>query len=285
VTKPGDLWRLGDHLLYCGDARDAASYQALMADERARMILADIPYNLAIENFASGLGKVKHSDFLMASGELSEAEFVRFMTGAFRLMADVSLDGALHYIFIDWRSLALLLRAGKIAYRELKAIITWKKAAGGMGSLYRQQSEFVVVFKNGTAPHVNNIELGRHGRTRTTVWEYAGLNTFQNGRAELLASHPTIKPLALCTDAILDCTNRRDIVLDSFAGSGTTILAAEAVGRRCRAIELDPLYVDVAIRRVRRETGITPVHAASGQTLDDIEASLGLANLVEANNG
>lgn len=259
VSQVGDLWHLGCHKLYCGDATQTPSYQALMGDERARMILSDVPYNIKIPNMVSGLGKTKHRNFVMASGEMSDHEFTRFLTTAFRLMAAASLDGSLHYVFIDWRSMLLLLRAGSIAYNEHKAIVTWVKAAGSMGSLYRGQSEFIVVFKNGTAPHLNNIELGRHGRNRTNVWQVAGLNSFQPDREKLLAMHPTVKPISLCSDAILDCTNRDDIVLDPFVGSGTTILAAERVNRRCYAMELDPRFADVALKRFREDTSIDPV--------------------------
>jgi DNA modification methylase len=285
VSKSGDHWQLGVHSLLCADATKPESYSTLMDGALARMILSDIPYNLTIPGVVSGLGKVTHSNFRMASGEMGDPEFTRFMTTVFRLMAAASLDGSLHYIFMDWRSLALLLRAGKIVYSELKAIITWVKSAGGMGSLYRQQSEFVVVFKNGTASHVNNIELGRHGRNRTTVWQYAGMNSFQPDRAELLAAHPTCKPISLCADAILDCTKRGDIVLDPFVGSGTCILSAERTERICRAMELEPLYVDVALRRFRRETGIEPVHIASGKTLAEIESALGFNAMLEASHG
>ena len=171
---------------------------------------------------------------------------------------------------MDFRSLLQLLRAGNIVYDDLKAIISWVKYSGAMGSLYRQRCEFVAVFKHGKAPHVNNVELGRHGRNRTSVWEYAGFNSFQHDREELLAAHPTPKPIALCVDAILDVTNRGDIVLDPCVGSGTTILAAEKTHRRCRAMELDPVFADVTLRRFFRETGIVPVHALSGAKFSDL---------------
>ena len=274
VTKMGDIWLLGPHRLYCGDALEAASYSELMAGESAQMIFADPPYNVKINGHVSGLGKVRHAEFAMASGEMSETEFTRFLTAAFKLMVSSSADGSIHYICMDWRHLLQLLHAGKIAYSEFKNLCVWTKNNGGMGSLYRSQHELVAVFKSGNAAHFNNIELGKYGRYRTNVWSYPGMNSFQSGRDDKLVMHPTVKPVGLVADAILDCSGRGGIILDPFAGSGTTLIAAERTGRRCYAMELDPIYVDVALRRFRRLMGTEPVCATTGETLTAREAQI-----------
>jgi DNA modification methylase len=275
VAQAGDLWLIGPHRLYCGDALVSSSYAALMAGEEAEMIFTDPPYNVPIAGHVCGLGKVQHREFAMASGEMSEAEFTRFLTGAFRQMAAASADGSVHYVCMDWRHLHELLRAGRIAYSTLLNMCVWAKANGGMGSLYRSQHELVAVFKRGEAAHINNVQLGRHGRNRTNVWNYAGMNSFQEGREDKLALHPTLKPVALVADAILDCSKRGSIILDPFAGAGTTIVAAQRTGRRCFAMEIDPLYVDATLRRARLATGIEPLLAATGEEFQSHEAISG----------
>jgi ParB-like chromosome segregation protein Spo0J len=232
VTQPGDLWQLGPHRLLCADATKAESHVTLMGHERAQMVFTDPPYNVPIDGHASGLGPTKHSDFMMASGEMSEAEFVTFLWTVLSLLARHSLNGALHYVCMDWRHLYELLSAGRRVYGELKNLCAWVKSNGGMGSLYRSQHELIAVFKNGRAPHINNVELGRYGRNRTNVWVYAGMNSFGAERAEALTAHPTVKPVQLVEDAILDCSRRDGLVLDAFVGSGTTLIAAERAGRR-----------------------------------------------------
>jgi DNA modification methylase len=277
VTKPGDLWILGPHRLYCANALQADSYSVLMDGQAAQVVFTDPPYNVPIQGHVSGLGKARHAEFAMASGEMSEAEFTRFLTTVFRHLAAASVDGSIHFVCIDWRHLLELLRAGRIAYSELKNLCVWAKANGGMGSLYRSQHELVAVFKNGDAPHINNVELGRHGRNRTNVWNYVGMNSFQPNLDENLSMHPTVKPVAMLADAIMDCSTRNGIVLDPFVGSGTTILAAQRTGRRCYALELDPRYVDVALRRVRGLTGIEPICARTGREFSSLEATTGEA--------
>ncbi|NKB59588.1 MAG: DNA methylase N-4 [Alphaproteobacteria bacterium] len=264
VSVLGDLWRLGDHLLLCGDALKRESYAALMGDEKAQMVFTDPPYNVPIAGHVSGLGKIKHDDFAMACGEMSESEFTGFLRTAFRHMADFSLDGSLHYLCMDWRHAFEILGAGRAIYREFKNLCVWNKNNGGMGSFYRSKHELVFVFKNGTATHINNVELGRYGRSRTNVWDYPGASSLAGGRGRDLALHPTVKPVALVADAIHDASKRGGIILDPFAGSGSTILAAEKTGRHARAIELDPHYVDTIIRRFQKETGIDAVVADSG---------------------
>ena len=209
----------------------------------------------------------------MASGEMSQEEFTQFLTGAFRLASDNCVDGSLHYICMDWRHLAELTSAGARVYQELKALCVWNKGNGGMGSLYRSQHELIFVFKKIGAPHRNNIQLGKYGRYRTNVWSYPGASSFarQHKDENLVEFHPTAKPVALVADAILDCTARKDIVLDPFLGSGTTVLAAERVGRACYGIELDPIYVDTTIRRWQKLTGMSATHANDGSTFAELE--------------
>ena len=265
VCRRGDLWLMGRHRLFCGDALDPLSYSVLMGDERAAMAFTDAPYNLKIPGVVSGLGKVMHSDFVEASGEMSREEFVAFLTQAMRCMREASSDGSLHFHFMDWRQVRQLIEAGEAVYDELKGLVVWDKGSGGMGSLYRGQHELIGVFKAGKGSHVNNVKLGAHGRNRSNVWRYAGMSSFGKGRAEKLAWHPTVKPVALVGDAILDCSNPGDLVLDPFAGSGTTAIAAERTRRRAALIELDPQFCDVILRRFCDATGIEPANAWTGE--------------------
>jgi DNA modification methylase len=272
VTKPGDLFVMENHQIFCGNSLEYQSYQAVLGDTRAAVIITDPPYNVAINGHAGGKGEIQHPEFAMASGEMKSDEFLSFLAQVFRLLIQYSVDGSLHYIFMDWRHATELLTAGNGVYARLINICTWIKSNGGMGSFYRSQHEFVFVFKNGKTPHRNNIELGKHGRNRTNVWEYGGINSFGRVTDEgnLLAMHPTVKPVQMIADAILDCSARGDILLDPFLGSGTSLIAAERTGRVLRGIELDPRYVDVAIRRWQRHTGCHAVHAVSGERFDDI---------------
>ena len=260
MTQRGDLWLLGEHRVLCADALIAESYVRLLGGERADMVFADPPYNVAIEGNISGHGATKYDDFAMATGEMSPAEFAKFLQDSFSLVGQHSIDGAIHFICMDWRHLEELLGATKTIYSELKNICVWNKSNAGLGSLYRSKHEFIFVFKNGTKPHVNNIDLGRFGRSRSNVWDYAGHNGF-NGTKSKLVLHPTVKPVALVADAIRDCSNRNNIILDPFGGAGTTLIAAEKTGRSARLIELDPRYVDVTIRRWQNLTGRTAVKA------------------------
>jgi DNA modification methylase len=272
VCQPGELWLLGKHRIYCGNSLEAASYDALMQGQKANLVFTDPPYNVPIEGHVSGHGAVKHREFSMAAGEMSEAEFTEFLSKAFTHLATHSQSGSIHYICMDWRHIGETLAAGKTCYAELKNICVWVKDKGGMGSLYRSQHELVLIFKHGKASHRNNVELGKFGRYRTNVWNYPGANTLsrQGTEGNLLALHPTVKPIALIADAILDCSARGDIVLDSFLGSGTTILAAERVGRIAYGIEIDPLYVDTAIRRWQAHTGEHAIHTASEKCFDEL---------------
>jgi DNA modification methylase len=272
VTRLCDLWHIGRHRLLCGDATDPNAYARLLGDETAQMAFTDPPYNVPIDGHVCGLGNTRHREFAMASGEMSEAEFTRFLEAVFSNLARHAADGAVHFVCMDWRHMGEVLAAGRAAYTELKNLCVWVKTNGGMGSLYRSQHELVFVFKSGRAPHVNNVELGRHGRHRTNVWSYAGLNAFGATREDDLAAHPTVKPVALVADAILDCSRRKGIVLDAFAGSGTTLVASERTGRRGYGIELDPAYCDVILRRLADVTGVAAVHAETGLRFAELAA-------------
>lgn len=271
VSSPGDLWLFGGrHRLLCGDARRAA-YDRLMGSTRAAMVFTDPPYNVNIPQTV-GRGRTKHRNFAMASGEMSPAGFTDFLVASLGQAAKYSADGALHYVCMDWRHYGELLNAGHQIYDELLNVVVWAKTNGGQGSFYRSGHEEIFVFRSGSAPHLNNVKLGRYGRNRTNVWHYAGANTFRSGRSADLAAHPTAKPVALVADAMRDCTRRGDVVLDPFMGAGTTILAAERVGRRACGIEIDPLYVDAAIRRWQTTTKSDAILAGTHKTFDEIAA-------------
>lgn len=272
VSRAGDLWLLGPHRLLCGDARQDSHFRKLMGSERAAMVFADPPYNVSVRS-VQGRGKIKHGDFVMASGEMSKAQFTSFLTDALTLAARHSVEGSIHYVCMDWRHLAEILEAGGKVYSDLKNLVVWTKTNAGQGSFYRSQHELIFVFKNGEGPHTNNFELGQHGRNRSNVWTYAGVNTFRAGRLDELSMHPTVKPIALVADAMRDCSRRGDIVLDPFMGSGTTILAAERVGRRACGLELDPLYVDAAVRRWQTFTKRDAILKGSRQAFDDVAAA------------
>jgi DNA modification methylase len=269
VSRRGDHWRLGDHRLMCGDARDAATILSLMGGECASMLFADPPYNVRIRDVV-GRGRISHNEFEMASGEMTSAEFRVFLSITLGLAANHSLQGAVHFVAMDWRHVSDLVEAGRNIYGTLLNVCVWVKTNAGQGSFYRSGHELIAVFRVGDAKHQNNIELGRHGRNRSNVWRYAGVNTFRRGRMKDLRSHPTVKPVAMVKDAIQDVTRRHEIVLDPFCGSGTTILAAEQVGRRAYTLEIEPRYVDVAIDRWQASTKKDAVCVATGLTFDEI---------------
>jgi DNA modification methylase len=272
VSRIGDLWVLGKHRLGCGDARVATDLRRLMAGGRAATVITDPPYNVPTSSI-QGRGKIKHRNFVTAAGEMSVEEFARFLISALSLAAQHSADGSIHFIFMDWRHLSEMMAAGKEVYTELKNLVVWAKTNAGQGTFYRSQDELVFVFKNGDSPHRNNFELGQHGRHRSNVWTYAGVNSFRSGRLDDLAIHPTVKPVALVADAMRDCSRRGEIVLDPFMGSGTSILAAERVGRRAYGLDLDPLYVDVAMRRWQAFTKRDAILEGTRKTFEDVAIS------------
>ena len=258
-TRTGDIWVLGPHRIGCGDVRDAAFLREVVGDLAVDAAFLDPPYNVKIQGHANL--KSRHREFAMASGEMSEAQFTSYLTEALGACARVSRGGAVHFVCMDWRHTRELQAATDSVYGALLNLCVWNKSNAGMGSLYRSKHELVFVHRVGEAAHLNAVELGRHGRNRTNVWDYASVNTFKGSRAEDLALHPTVKPVALVADAIKDVTRQGELVLDAFLGSGTTLIAAERTGRRCRGLEIDPLYVDVALERWTAMTGKEPVLA------------------------
>lgn len=273
VSREGDLWLLDQHRLLCGDALRADNYSLLLGGKKAGLVFSDPPYNVPIEGHVGGLGRVRHRDFPMGSGEMTTEQFTHFLTISFQHLTQHSRRGSIHYICMDWRHLKEILAAGQEVYSELKNLCVWNKDNAGMGSLYRSKHELILVFQNGLARLQNNVNLGVNGRYRTNVWDYPGMSSTRKGRMQELAMHPTVKPLALIADAIRDCSKRKDVVLDPFVGSGTTILAAHRTGRVAAAMELDPLYVDVAIRRWEIATGIPAVLVGSGESFKEVQAS------------
>jgi DNA modification methylase len=272
VTRLGDLWHLGRHRVLCASSVEPKSYSTLMGSRRAAVVFIDPPYNVPIDGHVCGNGSVHHREFQMASGEMNEAEFISFLTASLRLLARYSTSGSVHFVCMDWRHLSELLAAGKQVYDSLLNLCVWVKNSGGMGSFYRSRHELVLVFKNGKGKYRNNVQLGQYGRTRTNVWEYPGINTLskKGDEGNLLALHPTVKPVAMVADALLDCSARGEVVLDSFLGSGSTLIAAERTGRVCYGIELDPIYVDTIIQRWQRYTGDHAVHAVGGKRFAEI---------------
>jgi DNA modification methylase len=256
-TKPGEIWILGEHRVGCGDGRDADFLQQVIGDgARVDAAFLDPPYNVRIGGHAVAAGS--HREFAMASGEMSEVEFRSFLMDTLGAAATCSRDGAVHFVCMDWRHMDSVSAIGSTVYGELLNLCVWNKSNAGMGSLYRSKHELVFVYRVGTAPHRNMVELGRHGRNRTNVWDYASVNSMRDSRREDLALHPTVKPTGLVADAIQDVARRGDLVLDLFLGSGTTLLAAERTGRRFRGLDIDPAYVDVAIERWSARTGLEP---------------------------
>jgi DNA modification methylase len=273
VTQRGDLWVMGKHRLYCGDARDATAYDTLMRGRIATMAFGDPPYNVSIRRHARGRSSTAFDEFPSASGEMSDPEYLRFLTRSMELLAGACVAGAIIYLCIDWRHVGQMLEAGAQVFSELKNICVWIKSNGGQGSFYRNAHELVCVFKKAGAAHLNSFELGQHGRSRTNAWHYAGVNSFKAGRAHELAMHPTCKPVRLVADAMLDCSQRGSIVLDPFMGSGTTIVAGETVGRRAYGMELDARFVDVAVRRWEKFTGRDALLESTGATFADVQAA------------
>lgn len=268
VTRLGDVWQLGRHRLLCGNARHSEDLALLMSGEVADMLFTDPPYNVPIDGHVSGLGRTRHREFAEACGEMSQEEFTSFLRETLRVAAASCRDGAIAYVCMDWRHLQELLAAGHSVFSELKNLCVWNKTNAGMGAFYRSQHELVLVWKNGMAPHLNTFGLGDKGRYRTNVWNYAGVNSFRADRMEELSLHPTVKPVAMVADAIRDVTRRNDLVLDTFGGSGTTLIAAERTGRRARLIEIDHRYCDVIVRRWEQLSGKAALLASSGNTFE-----------------
>lgn len=272
VTRPGDLWNVGEHRAICGDARDALVWERLLDGKLASVAFCDLPYNVPVDGFISGKGQNRHREFAFASGEMSPPEFIAFMRAIFKNCVRFSQDGSIHYQCMDWRHAREILDAADGVYTEFKQLVVWDKQVGAMGTFYRNQHELVFVFKSGRARHINNFGLGEKGRYRTNVVSYLGANVFRKGRDEDLAAHATVKPTPLVVDFLLDCSNRGDLVIDACLGSGTTLLAAEHTGRVGAGIEIDPLYVDTLLKRLSAVSGEAPVLAEDGRTFDEVAA-------------
>lgn len=270
VSMQDDVWILDQHRMFCGDSTKVLSYGTLMKDgELAQMCITDPPYNVPINGHVCGSGKTKHKEFIMASGEMNSGQFTDFLATSCAHIASYCQEGAIVYCFMDWRHMREMLNAGEQVFGKLRQLCVWGKDNAGMGTFYRSQHELIFAFKHGQAPHINNFELGQHGRYRSNVWSYPGVNTFTGKGFKQLALHPTVKPVSLIADAIRDCSHRGGIILDPFAGSGTILIAAERTGRVARAIEYEPRYVDVAIRRWERVTGKDALHVRTGMTFKE----------------
>lgn len=269
VTRLGDVWRIGEHRLVCADALKPETYERLLGGARADAVFTDAPYNVAIHGNVCGSGGTRHREFVMASGEMSDGDFREFLIKVHSRLSEALKPGGVAFSCMDWRSIESLLKAGEAAGFETLNLAVWDKGVGGMGSLYRSRHELVAVFKKPGARHRNNVQLGRHGRNRTNIWEYAGCNTGGAERANLKL-HPTVKPVSLIADAILDVTDRGEGVLDCFGGSGSTMLAAQQTGRRAFLAELDPAYCDVIVRRMADAFGVSARLEATGETYDAV---------------
>lgn len=267
VSQAGDIWLLGRHRLACGDVRNPNMIEQLMAGATADAAFLDPPYNVPIHGYATGRGQFQHREFEVGCGEMSNADFCAFLQDCFDRCAAVSRDGAVHFICMDHHHAGELITAADKAYSQRLNICVWSKNNAGLGKLYRSQHELVFVYRVGGTQHRNNVQLGKHGRYRTNIWEYPSVNGFSGSRKHDLALHPTVKPVAMVADAIQDVTKPGEIVLDAFLGSGTTLIAAERTGRVCYGLEIDPHYVEVALDRWAAMTGKEPVLEATGETL------------------
>jgi DNA modification methylase len=272
VARRGDLWRLGKHRILCGDAQNPPEYARLMNGRSAAMAFIDPPYNVRVAGHVQGRGRIKHEEFKFASGEMSDSEFRDFLAVCLGQAAASSVEGAVHFVCMDWRHIDILIAVGRQIYGAMLNLVVWNKSNAGQGSFYRSQHELIAVFRVGDASHQNNVELGRHGRNRTNVWSYPGVNSFGAGREDAMAMHPTVKPVGMVADAIRDCTSMRDLIVDPFLGSGTTIMAAEKIGRVAFGIEIDPAYVDVAVRRWQAFVKSEATLEGDGRTFDEVAA-------------
>lgn len=272
VSRPGELWLIGDHRILCGSCLERENVERLFAGEKAAAVLTDPPYGVAIKGNVSGLGAKKHDDFIMGCTEMSDTELTfSFFRPAFQLMAEFSHPGAIAFVFIDWRHTRHVQNAADGVFLEHKNTIVWVKSSPALGTFYRSQHEFVLAFKMTAGPTTNNFGLGGKGRVRSNVWQYPGANVFRAGRKQDLEDHPTIKGTKLCADAILDVSAPGDIIYDAFLGSGSTISGAAKTGRRGYGLEIDPKYVDVILRRVAESTGLEP-RLEDGRTLTEVTA-------------
>lgn len=273
ITKAGDIWQMGKHRLVCGDARDPDVIAQLMNNQCAHMMFTDPPYNVKIDGNVCGLGSIKHKEFAFASGEMDAAEFTLFLTQSLGASAKYLKNGSIAFVCMDWRHMRELQDAGEAVFDELKNLVVWNKTNGGMGAFYRSKHELIFVFKKGNSSHTNSFGLGETGRYRTNVWDYAGISSVGAKRDEELKMHPTVKPVAMIADAIKDCSRRGEIILDCFAGSGSTLIAAEKAGRTAMLAEYDAGYCDTIVKRWQDHTGQFAVRHEDDCLFNEIEAS------------
>lgn len=268
VSRRGDLWLLGDHRLLCGDATEPSDLNLLMAGQLAAVVVTDAPYNVPVAGHVTS--RRDHGEFVSGSGEMSDEQFTEFLAKIMRQSLSALSGSALAYMFMDWRHIGNMVDAARVASLDLVNLCVWDKGQGGQGSFYRSQHELCFCFRSGPGPHLNQVELGKHGRTRTNVWACPGVIGFGIEKAAARDMHPTVKPTKIIKDIILDCTRRGDVVLDVFSGSGTTIIACERSHRRGYAMDLDPKYVDVGVRRWEALTGEAARLEANGQTFHEV---------------
>ena len=273
VTRLGDLWLLGEHHLYCGDALQQKALEIVLAGELARTVFTDPPYNASINRHVTK--SAQHPEFVMASGEMGEAEFAQFLNSVAGQITRALAPGGLAYVCMDWRHMLEVLNAAASQSLDVLNLIIWDKTRGGMGSFYRSQHELIFLLRKPGDLHLNRVELGKHGRYRTNVWAYQGVSGAGDAKAQAREMHPTVKPLALVRDAILDSTAGGDLVVDLFSGSGTTLIAAHETRRRCSAIELDPRYVDVGVIRWQDFSGLEARLADTGETFGEVRERRG----------
>lgn len=272
ISQIGDVWVFeGGHRLVCGDATDPNVFASVMQGDTARLVFTDVPYNVPVFGHVT---KGDHREFAMASGELTDKDFLAFNQSWMTCALTHLCDGGMLGTFIDWRGYHIINEAAMRPGIAPVNLVVWAKSNAGLGSLYRSQHELFPLYKKGSAPHVNNVQLGKTGRWRSNVWTYPGASSVGSDSRGGLQFHPTVKPEAMCADAILDLTNRYEIVLDPFLGSGSTMIAAQRTGRRCFGIELDPLYVDVAVRRFQHIFGQPAVLETTGQSFEIIASEI-----------
>ena len=265
VSRPRDLFEIGESLVLCGDACDPDSYEVLLErDNAVDLALTDPPFNVPIGGHVSTTGR--HEEFVQASGEMSVEEYRKFLATFLVLIAHCLRPGGAAFVFQDWRSIAALVSETERAGLDMINLCVWAKTNAGMGSLYRSRHELVVVARKPGGKPVNNVQLGKYGRSRTNVWEFPGANSMGSEARKLLSEHPTPKPVAMLSEAILDVTKRGDVVLDPFGGSGSTLIAAHRTGRVARVMELDPHYVDLIVRRAEAALGLTARCVRTGRT-------------------
>jgi hypothetical protein len=274
ISAPGIIWAFGEHRVGCGSATDLAFVNRVLGGKTANSSFIDPPYNIKVDGFITGKGRHRHREFVQGSGELSTDEYFALLKDSLLVLKGCCAPTALVYACIDWRHVMEMTVAGHACGMPLYTICVWTKTNGGMGGIYRNAHELVCVFKAGAEQPLDNVELGRHGRNRTNVWSYPGMSSFGKERDELLGSHPTVKPVAMIADALRDVTKRGDVVIDTFLGSGSTLMAAQETGRICCGVELDPLYVDVTIRRWQNATGRDAILFETGERFDDVAQRL-----------